>query len=196
MQRGHVLVAGGVGLLVVAVALVAVRPWRADPAPSAGTVGKIPSVLDVPCPGHPTTFDQARVAMAFPLELPDDPLARDATMKEVFECGPTQVAFVYASGVVIYLSENTLEDPEAVWQKMADLHPEFSTGVVRGVPASLVDPAKATGAEGGVDLVENGIRLTVSGNGTIPLDDLVRVTESVRPLGSPSPSAGELPSTG
>jgi hypothetical protein len=127
--------------------------------------------------------------MPFPIELPNDPLANDATVSEVVQCGPTQVAFVYVSGVVVDLSRNTLEDPEAVWQKMADLYPEFSTGVVRGLPASLVDPDKANGAEGGVDLVENGLRLTVSGNGTIPLDDLVRVTESVRPIAAPTPSA-------
>ena len=189
MQRGHALVAGGVGLLVLAVALVAVRPWRADPLPPSDTVGKIPSAYIFPCPGNATTLDQARTAMPFQLELPDDPLANDATVTEVVQCGASQVAFVYSSGVVVYLSENTLSDPEAVWQKMADLYPEFSTGVVRGVPASLVDPTKATGAEGGVDLVENGIRLTVSGNGTIPLDDLVRVTESVRPIASPTQSA-------
>ena len=134
--------------------------------------------------------------MPFTIELPDDPLANDATVKEVYECGPAHVAFVYESGVVVCLSENTLSDPEAVWQKMADLYPEFSTGVVRGIPASLVDPTKATGAEGGVDLVENGIRLTVSGNGKIPLDDLVRVAESIPPIPSPSPSGGTPVSTG
>jgi len=68
--------------------------------------------------------------------------------------------------------------------------------VIQLAAASLVDPTKATGAEGGVDLVENGIRLTVSGNGKIPLDDLVRVAESIPPIPSPSPSGGTPVSTG
>ena len=189
MQPRHAVAAGGIGLVVVAVALVAIRLWRADPAPSPDAVRAVYSAAVFPCPGNRTTLDRARAAMPFPLELPKDALANDATVTQVIQCGATQVAVVYASGIVVYLSQNTLTDPEAVWQKMADLYPEFSTGVVRGVPASLVDPSKANGAEGGVDLVDNGLRLTVSGNGTIPLDDLIRVTESFRPIASLTPSA-------
>jgi hypothetical protein len=54
--------------------------------------------------------------------------------------------------------------------------------------ASLSDPTKASGAAGGVDLVENGVRITVSGNGKIPLPDLIAVAESLQPLPAASVS--------
>jgi hypothetical protein len=103
-------------------------------------------------------------------------------MSAVWDCGGDHVALEYSSGVVVYLSVNSLKSPKETWARMAALYPEFSVGVVRGQAASLADPEKdETGtAEGGTDLIENGIRITVSGNGEIPLEDLIAVTESLR----------------
>ena len=69
---------------------------------------------------------------------------------------------------------------------MAKLYPEFSVGTVRGLPASLANPDM--GAIGGVDLVENGVRIIVTGNSKIHLDDLVAVAESLKVADTPSPS--------
>jgi hypothetical protein len=45
------------------------------------------------------------------------------------------------------------------------------------------DPTKGNGTDpGGVDLVQDGLRITVSGNRKIPLSDLIAVTESLRPI--------------
>jgi hypothetical protein len=43
---------------------------------------------------------------------------------------------------------------------------------------SLADPA-VDGAIGGAEFVVGGVRYTVSGNGKIPLEDLVAVAESL-----------------
>lgn len=92
------------------------------------------------------------------------------------------MALEYGSGIIVYLSLNTYANPEQVWATMADKYPEFSTGNVRGTIASLADPKKSANgtSAGGVDLVEGGLRITVSGNGSIGLDDLKAVTESLR----------------
>ncbi|HET7870527.1 MAG TPA: hypothetical protein VFM85_09460 [Actinomycetota bacterium] len=90
-----------------------------------------------------------------------------------------RAALEYDSGVVVYESVNTLRDPESVWKRMAEEYWEFSVGVVNGVPAGLADPAIGIGTIGGVDMVVNGIRVTVSGNGRIPLSDLIDVAKSI-----------------
>jgi hypothetical protein len=135
------------------------------------------------CGGTPSTFPQAAASMPFATLLPDHPLANDANFLQVWKCSDVQVAFEYSSGVVVYLSTNTLKDPAAVWERMATEYPEFSVGTVRGTTASLSDPTKGNGtAPGGVDLVQDGLRITVSGNGGIPLSDLIAVTESLGPM--------------
>jgi hypothetical protein len=138
------------------------------------------------CGDTPWTLTQAADSMPFAILLPDDSLANDASLAHVWRCSDIQVAFEYSSGVVVYLSTNTLKDPAAVWERMAAEYPEFSVGTVRGTMASLSDPTKGNGtAPGGVDLVEGNLRITVSGNGKIPLSDLVAVTETLRPIAVP-----------
>lgn len=102
-----------------------------------------------------------------------------------WDCSEREVALEFESGIVVYMSINTLKDPEAEWRSMADAYAEFSVGEVRCVPASLVDPAKGNGtASGGVDFVEDDVRILVSGNGAIPLADLVAVAESLEATSS------------
>ncbi len=116
------------------------------------------------------------------MQLPRDQLASDSTLSQVWQCSEVQYGFEYRSGVIVYLSPNTFEDPDSVWKQMAEDYDEFSVGSVDGIPASLVDPAKAPGAEGGVDFVRGNTRITVSGNGKISLADLLQVAGSVSPL--------------
>jgi hypothetical protein len=184
------------GLVTVgAVALLlSLRPTsRQEALPPAN--GKVPGIPqdEVCVGGTQTTLEAAAAQVSFPLETPQDDLANDGNMTEVWQCSEDQVAFKYESGVVVYLTPNTFKDPASVWSTMAKDYPEFSTGTVRGVPASLSDPAKAEGAKGGVDLVENGLRVTVSGDGEIPLGDLVRVTESIMPVDSSTQSPSGTP---
>ena len=86
---------------------------------------------------------------------------------------------LYDSGVGLLESVNDLNDPTAVWQRLADSYTEFSIGDVNGVPASFADPS-VDGAIGGVDFVVRDVRYTVSGNGSIPLVNLIEVAGSLR----------------
>jgi hypothetical protein len=87
------------------------------------------------------------------------------------------IGLVYDSGVAVLESPNDLKDPAATWQRMADLYPEFMVTEIRGIPVSLADPDK--GAIGGADFVVGEVRYTVSGDGKIPLEDLVAVADSL-----------------
>jgi hypothetical protein len=173
-------VAVGVGLTLAIAGISAIALGRSKDQSRAVTY---PNPVMGICGGTPSTFPQAAASMPFALLLPDHPLANDANFLQVWKCSDIQVAFEYSSGVIVYLSTNTLKDPGAVWQKMATEYPEFSVGTVRGTMASLSDPTKGNGtAPGGVDLVQDSLRITVSGNGKVPLSDLIAVTESLRPM--------------
>jgi hypothetical protein len=103
-----------------------------------------------------------------------------ADLASVWRCATVAggILLVYDSGVTVLESVNTLDDPAAEWQGLADSYREFSVGEVNGVPASLANPA-IDGAVGGVDFVVGDVRVTVGGNGSIPLDELVAVARSI-----------------
>ena len=135
-----------------------------------------------PCNGTQTTIADVRADIPFKLFRSHHSLANDSNLIAAWDCPGPQIALEYASGVMVYLSPNTYDNPSDVWATMAATYPEFSVGVSRGKPASLINPAKSPNgtAAGGVDLVEGNIRVTVLGNGKIPLDDLKEMTESLR----------------
>jgi hypothetical protein len=101
-------------------------------------------------------------------------------------CGPAIVQR-YSNGFVLTQEPNSIKDPDAAWQRFANEYKEFSVGTVRGVSASLAE--RGSGADGGVQFVEDGVLIDLVGNGTVPLKDLMGVVETLRPL-SPSSSAG------
>ncbi len=176
----------GVGLgVVLALAIAGISAMVIDRSknPSLPRAEAFPNPVVGVCGGMPSTLPYAAVSMPFAILLPDHPLANDANLLQVWKCSDIQVAFEYSSGVIVYLSTDTLKDPAAVWERMAAEYPEFSVGTARGTMASLSDPTRGNGTTpGGVDLVQDGLRITVSGNGKIPLSDLVAVTESLRPI--------------
>jgi hypothetical protein len=138
------------------------------------------------CIGEESSLSEAAAKMPFPILLADTELANHATVTRVLLCSTDSVEIDYGSGVRVTLGVNHLSDPVAVWERMAKLYPEFSVGTVRSLPASLANPDM--GAIGGVDFVENGVRIIVTGNSKIPLDDLVAVAESLKVADTPSPS--------
>jgi hypothetical protein len=169
-----------VGLAIISGLLFACssgsRPIDRAPAPDARG-----------CGGTLTSLAAAGAALPFTLALPSTELANGDNMNQVVLCSTDQVELDFESGVIVTLGVNHLVDPPKEWMTLAEQYPEFSTGTVGGVPASLADPAK--GALGGVDLVENGIRITVTGDGSIALPDLIAVAESIQAASSPTPSA-------
>jgi hypothetical protein len=138
-----------------------------------------------PCWGLGTkvNIDQAREDMASQVLVSHSDLANEAYLSGIWEC-PGGVAWLtYSSGVSVTTTKNAFKDPASVWKNLAEQDPSFTfVGVVRGQPASLVDPAKApadSDVAGGVEVVDDGLLITVTGNGEIALDDLVEVTESL-----------------
>jgi hypothetical protein len=157
---------------------------RAAQLPNA-TVDRSPNInsLDfpTPCIGSRTTIAEAESWTSYSLLAPHDELANETNVTGVWICRAQEVAVEYTSGVTLYMGPNTLRDAEAVFRRMAQLYPEFSVGKVRGHAANLIDPAKSTNgtAKGGVDFIEDGIRVTVLGNGSIQLPQLVDVADSL-----------------
>jgi hypothetical protein len=173
-------------LILVILAIVGFVFIASRSGEEAALPNRAPGPIALGCGGSPTTLAAATIQMPFQLELPDTDLASLSTIEEVLICAPDQVEIDFSSGVIETLGVNHLADPTAEWEGLAKQYPEFSTGTVRGVPASLADPTK--GALGGVDLVEQGVRMTVTGNGSIPLADLIEVMESMAPIGSSTPT--------
>jgi hypothetical protein len=132
------------------------------------------------CIGDETTLRDAAQMVEFPIFLAHLPLASTESIERVLRCSSDQVEVDYESGVLVTTGVSHLEDPVMEWKTLAEDYAEFSTGTVRGVQASLADPEK--GAIGGVDLVEGDVRITVTGNGSIPLNDLIEVAESLEPI--------------
>jgi hypothetical protein len=135
---------------------------------------------DLSCIGDETTLRDAAQMVEFPIFLAHSPLASTESIERVLKCSSDQVEVDYESGVLVTTGVSHLEDPVMEWKTLAEEYAEFSTGTVRGVQASLADPEK--GAIGGVDLVEGDVRITVTGNGSIPLNDLIEVAESLEPI--------------
>ena len=133
------------------------------------------------CGGTRISLTSAREAAAFDLVEPRAPLADSSDLQSVWRCSTVAGGFllVYDSGVGVLESVDTLRDPAAEWQGLADAYEEFSVGEINGIPASFADPA-IDDAIGGVDFVASGVRYTVSGDGAIPLDDLIAVARSLR----------------
>jgi len=145
-----------------------------------------------PCFGTEVSLAAARNSATFDLLEPDAPLANPNRLKAVWKCGSPAGGYLllYDSGVEVVESVNDLKDPAAEWQGLADDYEEFSTGDINGIPASFADPT-INDAIGGVDFVVGEVRYTVSGNGEIPLSDLVLVASSlpVKASASPDPAA-------
>lgn len=182
MSRSRVMQSLAAGLVIIGAGLLFLATSRSDsPIEHAAT-----APTELGCGGSLTTLIEAAGSMPFTLELPNTSIANAANIKQVLLCASDQVEIDFSSGVILTLGTNHLANPADEWSKLAQDYPEFSTGTVRGVPASLADSAK--GALGGVDLVQNGVRITVTGNGSIPLTDLVDVAESIQPIASPTPT--------
>ncbi len=189
MQRTKVAITLAGGLVIAGASVLLFSSLARHESPP---VHRAPVPNELGCGGAPTTLTVAAAAMTFALELPNTELANPANVQQVLLCSSDQVEFDFGTGVILTLGVNHLADPAGEWARLANEYPEFSTGSVRGVPASLADPSK--GALGGVDLVEDGVRITVTGNGSIPLTDLVTVTESIQPTVTPTPPASPTPS--
>ena len=165
--------------LVVIVLLAAGAAMLIQSQDSSDTGRSTQPEFPTPCGGTELSLATAQESVTFSLIQPEAPLASADRLSSVWACATTMggIGLVYDSGVAVLESPNDLKDAVAIWQRMADLYAEFSVTEVRGVPVSLADPNK--GGSGGADFVVGEVRYTVSGDGKIPLEDLVAVADSL-----------------
>ena len=172
------------GLVAALVLAVMASTRSSDPVPQrGGESAKATSPLTRPCDGHVESFNQATRELPYELLIPNTELASQSSLKATWSCDDIgQIALEYESGVVVYERLSDLADPAATYAALAKEYPEYSTGEVRGVPASLAAPDPKQGVSGGVDFVVGDARYIVAGDETIPLDALREVAESMRPV--------------
>ncbi len=174
--------------LVIPLALFGLRMTESPQAPSADRRSlNILSAnqndpLVTPCNGTKETLTEAKLDAKFPLFFPNDSVADSQNFETAWDCPGDGVVLAYSTGVRVDLTENTYADPSAVYKEMASVYPEFSVGTIRGHPANLIDPTKSPdhSAPGGVDFVEDNVRVTVVGNGEISLETLIGVANSLK----------------
>jgi hypothetical protein len=169
---------GLAGGLIVALGLLLVANNPADPPPASGELGGNANVpeLPTPCGGEESTSSLALESVPFDYQIPQTELTADVT--GVWLCSDDQILTLYRSGVAVMLGRNDLADPEGEWKSLAAQEPGFSVGEIDGIGASLADPAKGT--LGQVDMVVGDVRVTVTGNGEIPLDELELLAAAVQ----------------
>jgi hypothetical protein len=126
--------------------------------------------------------EQAQSKVSFTVFMPNHLLASEANVTATHVCtsaDPKEVIVDFDSGIRLIIEDQGGGMPQ--WDKIAAQDPTMTLGVVRGIAALLADPTKDPSGQtpGGVEFMENGVLVTVAGNGKIPLDDLVKVAESL-----------------
>jgi hypothetical protein len=94
----------------------------------------------------------------------------------------------FSSGIVVLENINTIADPAAAWERLAeDDSYDTSVGNIGGVPAALIDPKKSYGAKGSVTFVSSdGTWLVVLGDGKLSIEDLTRIATSMKAVSQKS----------
>jgi hypothetical protein len=140
-----------------------------------------------PCggPATATTLGAAEHAAGYRVWLPASDQPDVGAVRQVWSCAGGRMVVAYQSGVRLYLDQDAGGDSASTWKDAAEQSSDSSVATVAGHPALLIDPAKdpAGEANGSVSLVEDGTLVVVEGNGQMPLDRLVAIAESLRPLG-------------
>lgn len=166
-----------VACLLVAMAVGPARRGEPRLEPAA----HVPVGPESPC-GASVSVGTVRSRASFFVATPDHPSANDRNVSRAYVCSPSKVWVGYASGISLLLEPWTvLADPATVFDRMAEGDRRSLSVTADGVPVLVVDPsADPTGrTPGGVSLVKDGLLIEVSGNGRIPLGDLIAVTESL-----------------
>ncbi|MBI4261156.1 MAG: hypothetical protein HY658_11375 [Actinobacteria bacterium] len=129
--------------------------------------------------GRKATLAEADRLVNYPLYRPNDPMASDSTIREVWIDEPGgQVAFEYADGLIVFLSEETF-DPEQMYENQIKEGVPGKIVTVNGRTALVVSADEL--GPGSIDFLIDGIEISIIGNLEAP--DLIRIAESVSALG-------------
>ena len=183
-QRIRRTVAGSVSALVIAAGLFilfGVRLITTTP-PGSGIAGisSFPGGGPIPL-GVETTLGAAEHEVDFPLYRPQDPLASDQTIDQVWVSSdaPQQVAVKYTSGILELIEKAQFADPVAKYRAIAK---EFESSYVIkiGNAPGLVLPGNVPGRAPAIDMVISGIHVQIQGGtGPFSVDDMLRVAGTI-----------------
>ncbi len=174
------------GVAVAALLLVSVVgcAQRSDPGQASGgaaPVGDGPQRMEH-CGGERVSLSAALDQAPYSVALPEETLANGNDLVAAWDCPGDATLLEFSSGVSLQMSENTIVDPKASWENLANENPKiYSVGTIGSNPASLIDPDgdPKDDAEGGVIFVVDGVHVVLLGNGEIPLKDLVVAAEAL-----------------
>jgi hypothetical protein len=148
------------------------------------------------CGGKQLSLAEASARAPYDVLVPDHKLASTENLTTAEWCDASRVlVLTFSSGVSVEMMPSEIGDPASEFAGQEASYPGVVTaGSIRGEPAAFAepgatDPASVERAPGGVEFVENKLLIDVAGNGSIPLDDLKVITETLSPYVATSPSA-------
>lgn len=135
-----------------------------------------------PIPGGvETSLSAATSAVTFPVLRPDDPLASDASLTEVWvsESGVPQVALEYASGILVLVKQVEFSDPVAKYEAIQkDFGSSYVTKI--GNAPALVLTGNIPGRAPSIDMVIGEVNVQIQGRtGPFTVEDILRVAASI-----------------
>ncbi|MDP9226709.1 MAG: hypothetical protein M3P18_23290 [Actinomycetota bacterium] len=140
------------------------------------------------CGGKRLTLSEAAARAPYPLLVPDKELASTENLNSAEWCDASKLlVLTFSSGVSVEMMPSEIGDPSSEFAAQEARYPGVVTaGSIRGEPAAFAepgatDPTSVQRAPGGVEFVEGMLLIDVVGNGSIALDDLKAVTESLAP---------------
>lgn len=124
---------------------------------------------------------EAKNAVSFQILTPSHALANTSNIIATYVC-LDEVIIYFESGIREFM-EDQGEGAAPPWDMLAAQDPAVTVGSIRGKEAALIDPTKdpSGSALGGVEFVEEGILISIVGDGKIALDELIAVAESLGP---------------
>jgi hypothetical protein len=152
-------------------------------------------ILPGECGGEQVSLSEAAVQAHHALLVPDHKLASIENLTSAEWCEVSNLlVLTFSTGVRVEMMPSEISDPAFEFAAQEATYSDVTAGSIRDEPAAFTEPgatdaASIQPAPGGVEFVEEDLLVDVVGNGSIALDDLKSVTESLAPYVATSPSA-------
>jgi hypothetical protein len=196
MKTRRSTLAAATGFVVVSMlGAIALGSGTSGPIRGTSPAFRAPT-LPGECGGEQLSLTEAATQATYAVLVPDHKLASSENLKNAEWCSASQLlVLTFSSGVSVEMMPSQIGDPASEFAGQEASYPGVVTaGSIRGEPAAFAepgatDPASVEPAPGGVEFVENKLLIDVAGNGSIAMDDLKAITESLNPYVATSPSA-------
>lgn len=193
MRTRSSTVAAAIGFVVVAF-LGAIALGSKPSAPALGTdpTFRGPN-LPGECGGKQFSLSEAAVQAPYTLLVPDHKLASAENLQTAEWCDVSKLlVLTFSSGIRVEMMPSEIGDPASEFAAQEASYAGVVAGSIRGEPVAFTEPgatdaASVEPAPGGVEFVEDKLLIDVVGNGSIALDDLKAITETLGPYVRSSP---------